>query len=113
MTFKLISKLDLDSSIKEEAESYYTELAETIKNGNPGKGKFNDFVLHDEWKALLMNAEKFGTEYGRYAFTIGKLTKGTLDYVKKTATYSAEIKYSESERYRNVVGVIETGYTKA
>jgi hypothetical protein len=108
-----ITLLDLDSSVKEEAKGYYTELAETIKNGNPGKGKFNDFVLHDEWKNLLINAEKFGTEYGRYAFTIGKLKKGALDYAKKTATYTAEIKYSESERYKNVIEVIDAGYTKA
>lgn len=105
--------MNVDPAIKEEAAGYYTELADAIKKGNPGKGTYNDFVLHDEWKNLLINAEKFGTEYGRYAFTIGKLTKGALDYAKKTATYTAEIKYSESERYKNVIGVIDAGYTKA
>lgn len=91
----------------------YNELANLIESGNPGRGNFDEFTLYDEWKKLLMEAEKFGTEYGRYKFTIGKLEKKSVDLKTRTATYTASIQMEESEVYKNVIGVIQKGYRKA
>ena len=105
--------LDIDPFAQEEAAEKYLSLADSIKSGNPGIGNFNEFALHDEWKKLLMNAEKFGTEYGRYYFSIGKLEKKGLDYATKTATYSSKITISDSLIYQKVIEVIQAGYKAA
>ena len=105
--------LDIDPFAQEEAAEKYLSLADSIKSGNPGIGNFNEFALHDEWKKLLMNAEKFGTEYGRYYFSIGKLEKKELDYATKTATYSSKITISDSLIYQKVIEVIQAGYKAA
>ncbi|MBO6219948.1 MAG: hypothetical protein J6N81_10360 [Treponema sp.] len=96
-----------------QAAGKYDELKSLIEAGNPGKGEFNEFALYDEWKNLLMNAEKFGTEYGRYTFTISQLKKGELDYKTKTATYTCEIKKQVSDVYESIISVIKAGYKKA
>lgn len=102
-----------DYKISSTATEKYNELSNLIKNGQPGYGTYNDFQLHDAWKELLIDAEKYGTEYGKYKFTIGKLEQEKLDYSTRTATYSASIEFKESKRYENVIKVIKDGYAKA
>lgn len=102
-----------DYKIFSTATEKYNELSNLIKNGQPGYGTYNDFQLHDAWKELLIDAEKYGTEYGRFKFTIGKLEQEKLDYSTRTATYSATIEFEESTRYKNVIKLIEEGYKKA
>lgn len=101
------------NNISSTATEKYNELSNLIKNGQPGYGTYNDFKLHDAWKELLIDAEKYGTEYGRFKFTIGKLEQEKLDYSTRTATYSATIEFEESTRYKNVIKLIEEGYKKA
>ena len=103
----------LNYKISSAATEKYNELSNLIKKGQPGYGIYNDFQLHDAWKALLIDAEKYGTEYGKYKFIIGKLEQEKLDYSTRTATYSASIEFEESTRYENVIKVIKDGYTKA
>lgn len=91
----------------------YNELAGIIESGLPGRGSYNVFQLHDSWKTLLIDAEKYGTEYGRFKFIIGKLQQGNLNYSTRTATYSSSLKIEESERYKNVISIISEGYKKA
>lgn len=102
-----------DYKIFSAATEKYNELSNLIKNGQPGYGTYNDFQLHDAWKELLIDAEKYGTEYGKYKFAIGKLEQEKLDYSTRTATYSATIEFEESTRYKNVIKLIEEGYKKA
>lgn len=103
----------IDYKISSAATEKYNKLSNLIKNGKPGYGTYNDFQLHDAWKELLIDAEKYGTEYGKYKFTIGKLEQEKLDYSTRTATYSASIEFKESARYENVIKVIKDGYAKA
>ena len=107
-------KIELEN-VKTAGQSVckYDELKSLIEAGKPGKGEFNEFALYDEWKNLLMNAEKFGTEYGRYTFTISQLKKGELDYKTKTATYTCEIKKQVSDVYESIISVIKAGYKEA
>ena len=94
-------------------------MADAIAAGNPGKGKFNAFALHDEWKNLLIDAEKFGSSFPVTKVEIGPLKLQTLDYQTKTATYYAEIRSGElngsyySDRYEKTIAIIAEGYKKA
>lgn len=113
----------IDNSFK------YEELQKCIRSGQPGFGKFSEFALHDEWKKLLMNAEKFATEFPPHRFEINKLKQKELDYKTKTATYTAHIdisgdldvkyfnydnKYEESNiDSLNIIRNIRSGYANA
>lgn len=99
--------------IKNEAFEAYNSLATTIKSGNPGFGKFNEFTIHDEWKKLLMDSEIYGSSHSKYELWIGDLQKGDLDYKNKTATYSAKILPTVSYKWLKTIGVIQEGYAKA
>lgn len=98
---------------KLEAYEGYSKLKDAIISGNPGLGKYNEFTIHDEWKNLLMDAEKFGSSISIYDIEVGNLYKGALDYETRTATYSAYIDYRLSDRYRKTISIIEEGYEKA
>ena len=104
---------DLSPEEKKEAHDGYVTLQKAILSGNPGLGKFNAFTLHDEWKNLLIDAEKFGSSFNSYILTIGDLVQGDLNYENRTASYSAEISYTRSEKYDCTIGVIEQGLKKA
>lgn len=104
---------DLSPEEKKEALDGYVTLQKAILAGNPGLGKFNAFTLHDEWKNLLIDAEKFGSSFNSYILTIGDLVQGDLNYENRTASYSAEISYTRSEKYECTIGVIEQGLKRA
>lgn len=104
---------DLSPEEKKEAHDGYVTLRDAILSGNPGLGKFNAFTLHDEWKNLLIDAEKFGSSFNSYMLTIGDLVQGDLNYENRTASYSAEISYTRSEKYDCTIGVIAEGLKRA
>ena len=104
---------DDEPEVKEEAYKGFTELKNAILIGNPGFGKFNAFTLHDEWKNLLIDAEQVGSSFSRYEITLGELKQGKLDYATRTATYTSEISYKDSDRYLNTVRLVENGYKVA
>lgn len=100
---------DLLPEEKKEAHDGYVTLRNAILSGNPGLGKFNAFTLHDEWKNLLIDAEKFGSSFNPYILTIGDLVQGDLNYENRTASYSAKISYTRSEKYDCTIGVVRSG----
>ena len=105
---------DEEPEKKKDAYNAYKELADTIAAGNPGKGQFNPFSFHDEWKNLLLDAEKYGSSFPVYAVEVGNLYQGELNYQTKTATYYANIQDKGfSERYKRTIGIIATGYAKS
>ena len=95
---------------KKEAYESYSKLRNAIISGNPGFGKFNEFSIHDEWKNLLIDAEKYGSSISIYDITIGNLERGALDYKTRTATYNAKIDYRLGDRYNHTISIIEQGY---
>lgn len=102
-----------EPAVKMDALDAYNILANTIKSGNLGLGKYNEFTIHDEWKKLLIDAEKLGSSYCMRHIKLGKLVKGDLDYVTHTASYSCKIETYLAFRYIRTIGVIETGYKAA
>lgn len=105
--------VDFAPDEKQEAINGYTTLVKSILSGNPGLGSYNEFTIHDEWKNLLIDAEKFGCSFNPFEVTVGNLVKGDLDYTTKTASYSASISYKVGNRYKYTIGIIENGYKKA
>lgn len=104
---------DDNPEAKQEAFDGYKELRDAIKSGNPGKGKFNIFSIHDEWKKLLIDAEKYGSSIPKYELKIGELVQGDLDYTTRTASYSASVEANVSDRYKKTIGIIDSGYATA
>lgn len=104
---------DDEPELKEEAWKGFSELKSAILSGKPGLGNYNAFTLHDEWKKLLIDAEQVGCSFSRYEITLGDLKQSDLDYVTKTASYTSEVSYKDSGRYKNTVSVVEIGYSVA
>ncbi len=98
---------------KMEAYEKYNKLKNVILSGKPGFGKFNEFTIHDEWKNLLIDAEKYGSNINIYDIEIGNLERTALDYETRTATYDARINFKLSNRYENTISVIIQGYKEA
>ena len=108
--YDAMGTVGLDPEYKTEAVNGYNALKESILSGNPGFGTYNAFTLHDEWKRLLIDAEKYGCSFNPYEVTVGDLVQGDLDYTSKTASYSAEISYKIGARYMYTIRIIEDGY---
>ncbi|MEE3313481.1 MAG: hypothetical protein VZR56_04905 [Treponema sp.] len=106
--------LDIDPSSKMEALYGYNKLASAIRDGNPGFGKYDVFSLVDEWKNILIDAEKFACTFCPYILEIGSSSDPwEIDYKTKTATYYTYVNEVENNRYSYVIGVIADGYKKA
>ena len=90
----------------------YKELRDLILSGKPGFGEYNDFQLYNEWKNLLIDAEKYGTEYG--ALYIGlSCERVKLNYENSTADYEVVVGHDFSNRYKYTIDIIRRGYMKA
>lgn len=104
---------DESTENKKEAFDRYKAIKDAISFGNPGIGKFNQFLIHDEWKNLLIDAEKYGSSNNIYEIIIGALEQGDLDYSSKTASYNANISFQHNSRYNNTIQIIKKGYEYA
>lgn len=105
--------VDVDPEVKLEVCDSYNELKNLILSGNPGKGNFNIFTMHDEWKNLLIDAEQVGSSFSRNELILGDFKQGDLDYTTQTASYSLKIEYKQSNRYNNTVDIVQKGYEAA
>ena len=104
---------DDEPALKKEALNGYLTLSNSIKNGKPGLGKYNSFAIHDEWKKLLMDAEKLGSSICKFELRIEQLKQGDLDYKTKTASYKSKVQVGISDRYAKTIGVVKDGYSLA
>lgn len=105
---------DEDPIKKKEAFDAYIGLADAIREGKPGRGTFDEFTSHDEWKKLVADTEKYVFTFPNSVVLIGDLQKESLDYQTRTATYSAGVaEVAICSRYNNTVGIVEEGYKKA
>ncbi|MEE1058183.1 MAG: SUMF1/EgtB/PvdO family nonheme iron enzyme [Treponema sp.] len=111
--YDAMGTVGVDPEFKSEAVKGYNLLKEAILSGNPGLGTYDEFTIFEEWKKLLIDAEKYGCSFNPYLVQVGELIKGKLDYQTKTATYRAQIKAYRSYRYKHTLEIIEEGYKKA
>ncbi len=92
------------------AQQKYNELSDYIKSGKPGVGDFNVFSMHDEWVNLIKNAEKYFTENFPYSVSYNKLEMDSVNYEKKTANYKLGLTVNQSEFYKNIRLLLQSGY---
>ena len=102
-----------EASVKFEAYEAYNNIVSAIEEGKPGPGTYNVFTLHDEWKNLLINAEKLGSTTCMLDITLDKLELDSLDYSNRTANYKGKIDVNNSSRYERIIGLIEKRYKTA
>ena len=105
--------VDIPVESKQEARDGFIALQTAIKSGNPGLDKYDMFTIYDEWKKLLIDAEKYGSSFSPYELTIGVLTQSELNYENRTATYTAPISFKFSNQTKSIIGSIQNGYKKA
>lgn len=111
--YDAMGTVGVDPEFKSEAVKGYNLLKAAILSGNPGFGTYDEFTIFEEWKKLLIDAEKYGCSFNPFLVQVGELIKGKLDHQTKTVTYSAQIKAYRSYRYRHTLEIIEKGYKKA
>ena len=52
-----------------EAQDAFNTLSDSIKDGKPGFGEFDEFEIYDNWLAFCKEYEKYWTEYSPRAIT--------------------------------------------
>ncbi len=91
----------------------WENLAETIKSGNPGYGKFNDFDSVDNWIFLLQEYEKYWTHTAPKTFYFEKPERIELNREKRTATYKFGIKLIETAKFKEIDAIVQKGLKKS
>lgn len=88
-----------------EAYEAFTKLSETIQEGDPGYGEFDEFSLYDGWLALCKEYEKYWTDNCPYGFSLS-VKKGDLDMATRTATYTVKVNYGDTYKYKSISGTL-------
>ena len=95
----IVADLDNAGTIFED----YQRIRNQIISGQPGFGNYNEFTLYDNWVLLLKDAEAYWTANCPYVFSFSGLKKEDVNYEKRTADYSVEVKTAYSEKYLEIV----------
>ena len=95
-----------------EALNSYNLIIETIQNGNPGFGKYDDFEYYDEWMNLLKNFEQYFTQHLAFSFDV-LYKRDSLDRENRLATYKISFQISETEKFHDFFECIIKGYNNA
>lgn len=95
---------------RQEAYQKFNNLKKEIMSGKPGYGEFDEFDLHDEWKNLLIQMEKYAYTRVPYIITTGELERGDLNYKTKTASYNCNVNINYSQRFRIIKEIIVRGF---
>ena len=81
--YDAMGTVGVDPEFKSEAVEGYNLLKAAILSGNPGLGTYDEFTIFEEWKKLLIDAEKYGCSFNPYLVQVGELIKGKLDIKQK------------------------------
>lgn len=105
--------MEADPANSSEALDAYKKLSSVLESGKPGYGNFGKFELHDGWKNILIDAERYWAENPIIGIKINNISQDKLDYATKTATYKIEYEYYFTEKYEIIRNLITTGCKKA
>lgn len=100
-----IAEEPMDSA---DAYKRFNEIVSSIESGKPGMGEFKGTKLYNGWKNLLINAEKYWTEYCPWNVNVGPLEVVTMSGSK--VDYAATVKMEASTKYVEIMGPIVKGY---
>lgn len=98
-----------DSTAKERAG----EILSVVKDGNPGKGTFDVFSMHDEWVELIEESERYFTEFPAFEFMCSEPVQKEVHYDTKTADYEVTVKSFITDKADALKKALEAGYTKS
>lgn len=105
--------LNADSSQKDSEDMQnYTKLADTIYNGKPGYGEYDDFSLYDDWLVLLKDFERYWTENPPIGLQFDDIEKGSIDRANRTVSYSVNVWYGYSQKAVYVASILKEGLEK-
>lgn len=96
-----------------EAYASWEKISNSISNGNPGIGEFDDFDFVDNWIALLQEYEQYWTENCPRTFYFEKPTRTEINREKKTANYLLYIGLRVNYKYEEINDIIMKGFKKA
>ncbi len=95
------------------AYNRWTAISDSINNGNPGLGEFDEFEFAGNWISLLKDYEKYWTENCPYIFHVAKPVRQKLNLETKTANYTVGIYLEKCKKFNNIDKIIQTGFKKA
>lgn len=96
-----------------EAYFSYKRIADEIEKGNPGIGKYDEFDLHDEWKNLQNDYEKYWSENSARQFIFSKLMRKSRNFDNRTVNYSISLNSTLNDKFITITKLIRSGYEKA
>ena len=98
---------------KKEAAEGYAKLRDAILSGKPGFSSYDEFTVNDEWKKLVIDAEKYFSSVCCVDINQLYIVKDSvqLDFKTKTKTmtYGVKIGYAKGNRYETIKNVIVQG----
>lgn len=99
--------------LAKEAYDSFVTLKTLIAEGNPGFKTDDEFVLHDSWKSLLSEFERYWTENVPLRFYIEGLQKGDVDFVNRTTNYTVPFGWDDNIKYEKMLEIFREGYWSA
>lgn len=100
------------SEASKEAQNAYNALADSIKNGNPGFGEFDEFDIYDNWVIFCKEYEKYWTEYSPRVI-LYSIKRDSIDRATKTGNYKLSLTWDWSAKYKRISDVVLTGLKKS
>ncbi|MCR5045628.1 MAG: SUMF1/EgtB/PvdO family nonheme iron enzyme [Treponema sp.] len=98
---------------KKEADEGYAKLRDAILSGKPGFSSYDEFTVNDEWKKLVIDAEKYFSSVCCVDISQLYIVKDSVQLDRKTKTktmtYGVKIGYKEGRRYETIKNVIVQG----
>ena len=98
---------------KKEACEGYAKLRDAIKAGKPGFSKYDEFTVNDEWKKLVIDAEKYFSSICCVDITEISIVRDSVQLNYKTKskemTYGVNIKWKEGHRYKTIKSIVVQG----
>ena len=100
------------SEASKEAQDAFNTLSDSIKDGKPGIGEFDEFEIYDNWLAFCKEYEKYWTEYSPRAIFY-KLERDSIDRATKTGNYKVSLKVEWSAKYKRISEAVLAGLEKS
>lgn len=94
---------------KNEAYEQFNKIAEDIKKPIEITDTCDEFDIYEIWKKRLMSFEEYYTRHIPFTITISPLEQKSLDYEKKTGTFTFSINIKESKKYQVISNIYLTG----
>ena len=101
------------SETSKEAQDAFSSLLESVKQGKPGIGDFDEFEIYDKWVLFLKEYEKYFTEYSPKAISFGPLQRQSIDRATKTGIYTVSVTWNWTAKYMRISQAVLAGLKQA